>query len=714
MSSPPPPLPNGQEEDGASDRDLCLSQLTEERSNAASAELTSGDFIKTPEEIKQEELLRRAAENKKNTDTASEEPVSTSTAVFANHVEDNDQRQKDELALSHALSQRYHAAKQSRARAELGANYVDFDDDSFKQGQFANDPLFIAAGIIEDDPLPNPASDVRTSSESNSGNGKMEYCDNQTGQPMAKHRVPPGSVTPGAYSGAPGADYEALEPLQLDLLGSASSNPLELLQEEKEEMVAVLPRVDGSNLGPSGTGPEPDIPQETRAESSDEESAIPTAHVEWVSGPLTHNPDGTAADAAIERKKKMMLIRVGMLLLVLVMILAIIAIPLAVRGGGQEDGTSLENTTIDNSTEGEISDPVPTQSPTVEVDQVEQDDGVLLPNAANSTLELIALDQSSSQYQAFTWLTLDPNLRRYKSWRREQRFALATFFYEFGGPQFWTWLNYEIDECEWGESFSSKQVHCNTDGHVKRITMRKSDTIMDFIGSIPPELSLLGQLEEVDLSGNHQHKPILSLLPSSLSPESFPSLKVIGCTNCSLRLSIPAELCDWTQLHTLRLGTNWLSAIPVEIQQMTQLQELILNRNSLTGTIPVELTQLDQLQSLSLETNRMFGMVPSEIGLMTSLTRLGLSENRKMTGSLPSELGLMTALAFLNMSTTAISGSIPSELGLLTSLTELALHDSNLSGMVPSSLCSNPDLLQILVDCDSVDCTCSQCKCMTL
>ncbi|CAB9510307.1 Leucine Rich Repeat [Seminavis robusta] len=422
--------------------------------------------------------------------------------------------------------------------------------------------------------------------------------------------------------------------------------------------------------------------QQELQEEAGQAGAVLTADVQWVAG---QNPDGTEADDTNERKKKMMFIRVLLLLLVLLVIL-VIAIPLAVRGG-QNDDPSLETSVMDNSTQGETSDPVPTQVPTQPPTlESDLDFEVLLPNVANSTFEVILSDQSSPQYKAFNWLTSDPYLRRYETWRREQRFALATFFHAFVGPHFWTWLNYEIEECGWGENVNKIHVHCDDDGRVRRIVVGRA-VDRDFVyfrGSIPPELSLLGQLEELDISENRQYFSLGSWLPPRISSESFPSLKVIGCTDCDLRGFFPAVLCDLTNIHTMRFGANIL-----------------------------ELTQLDQLQILTLSINKLSGMVPSEFGLMTSLTHLGFSENKMMSGSLPTELGLMTALAFLNMSATAISGSIPSELGLLTSLTELALHHSNLSGMVPSSLCSNPDLLQILVDCDSVDCTCSQCKCST-
>ncbi|CAB9531225.1 unknown protein (Partial), partial [Seminavis robusta] len=239
--------------------------------------------------------------------------------------------------------------------------------------------------------------------------------------------------------------------------------------------------------------------------------AVLTADVQWVAG---QNPDGTEADAN-ERKKKMMLIRVLLLLLALLVIL-VIAIPLAVSGGGQKDDPALEISAMDNSTQGETSDPVPTQVPTQPPTmESDLDFEVLLPNADNSTFELISSDPSSPQFKAFEWLTSDPHLQRYETWRREQRFALATFFHVFGAPLFWTWLNYEIEECGWGENVNKIHVHCDDAGRVRRIVVGRAvdRDIVVFRGSVPPELSLIRQLEALELSHNHQKELILSWLP---------------------------------------------------------------------------------------------------------------------------------------------------------------------------------------------------------
>ena len=76
----------------------------------------------------------------------------------------------------------------------------------------------------------------------------------------------------------------------------------------------------------------------------------------------------------------------------------------------------------------------------------------------------------------------------------------------------------------------------------------------------------------------------------------------------------------------LDLSRNMLSGeIPVELGNLTSLQELYLWGNELSGEIPVELGNLTNLQLLSLSRNGLSGEIPVELGNLTSLQELSLS-----------------------------------------------------------------------------------------
>jgi internalin A len=73
------------------------------------------------------------------------------------------------------------------------------------------------------------------------------------------------------------------------------------------------------------------------------------------------------------------------------------------------------------------------------------------------------------------------------------------------------------------------------------------------------------------------------------------------------------------------LGENQLSHLPEEIERLTNLRVLILDKNKF-DLIPVEVAQLHQLKTLRFYDNSLEA-VPDEIGQLTNLQSLYLSSN---------------------------------------------------------------------------------------
>ena len=148
--------------------------------------------------------------------------------------------------------------------------------------------------------------------------------------------------------------------------------------------------------------------------------------------------------------------------------------------------------------------------------------------------------------------------------------------------------------------------------------------------------------------------------------------------------TIPNEIGLLSGLTVLGLGGNHLSGtIPTEIGLLTRLAVLYPYKNQFTGTTPTEIGLMTSLCWLGLDNNHLTGSIPTEIGLLTGVTLLSLRDNQ-LTGSIPTEIGLLTGLTSLNLLGNQLSGSLPTEIGLLTSLTWMNLNSNELSGFIPT------------------------------
>lgn len=107
-----------------------------------------------------------------------------------------------------------------------------------------------------------------------------------------------------------------------------------------------------------------------------------------------------------------------------------------------------------------------------------------------------------------------------------------------------------------------------------------------------------------------------------------------------------------SSLTSLNRSNQGLTALPSGILSMTDLEQLDISGNRLTGALPAEIRFMAKLQVLDMSDNQMTGL-PAELGQLSQLRVLDASNNN-LTG-IPHELGNLQNLEVLDLSDNNIS-----------------------------------------------------------
>ena len=222
-------------------------------------------------------------------------------------------------------------------------------------------------------------------------------------------------------------------------------------------------------------------------------------------------------------------------------------------------------------------------------------------------------------------------------------FALTAFFEATNGELWATNTNWTTDAplSEW------YGVELNEDGRVRLLNLIENS----LVGTIPPEISKLNELEELHLEKNLLEGPL------------------------------PPEIGELENLKWLGLFGNYLEGpLQPALGRIEGLEILDLSYNSFTGSIPREIIELPYLWYLGLFGNELRGPIPPEIGDFPALVVLDLCQN-KLTGPIPPEIGRIGTLEKLMLcgkdsdpeTRNRLTGEIPPEIGDLTNLRLLDL-----------------------------------------
>lgn len=198
--------------------------------------------------------------------------------------------------------------------------------------------------------------------------------------------------------------------------------------------------------------------------------------------------------------------------------------------------------------------------------------------------------------------------------------------------------------------------------------------------------SITGSVPEITHSGSFT-KIVLSQTNFSGSlPESIGnlvSLAIVDLSNCHFNGSIPSAMGNLTELRNLDFSWNNLtSTIPLFLMSK-RLKYLDLSHNYLTGPIRSNHFEgLTELSNINLAYNALSGGIPSSLFALPSLQQLFLSNNQ-FDGEV-SEFSSASAsqLDTLDFSSNQLNGSLPKSFFQLRNLSVLSLSSNNFNGTI--------------------------------
>ncbi|KAL7182353.1 hypothetical protein ACSBR1_041122 [Camellia fascicularis] len=238
----------------------------------------------------------------------------------------------------------------------------------------------------------------------------------------------------------------------------------------------------------------------------------------------------------------------------------------------------------------------------------------------------------------------------------------------------------------------------------QRVTVLNLSSL-SLVGSISPQIGNLTFLRRIDLSNNSFHGEIpleigklFRLQYLLLLNNSFQGCVGLGCHRCdfyaragfllsSVIVGTRAELGSLSNLFNLILAANHLTgAIQLSIENLSNLRVLSLVFNNLEGSIPTQLGQLSKLEYLQLSRNNLSGLLPHSIAnFSTKITWFALEDNY-ISGNIPLGIGNLVNLQYLFLDQNLLTGGIPNSIGKLSMLEKLFLNNNIIFGEIPSSI----------------------------
>jgi Leucine-rich repeat (LRR) protein len=167
----------------------------------------------------------------------------------------------------------------------------------------------------------------------------------------------------------------------------------------------------------------------------------------------------------------------------------------------------------------------------------------------------------------------------------------------------------------------------------------------------------------------------------------------------NLRGTIPNTIMNLSRLEVLYLNDNSINGIiPAAIgQYMPDLRYLDLSYNYLTSSIPRSFCDTTHMRNVDLYSNLFTGTIPDCLGSLMDLRGLDANTNQ-LTGTIPAALSGLERLEYLALYTNSLSGNLHSCLGNYSRMTEFSLSNNLLTGSVPDIIGTYKDLYYVQLD----------------
>ncbi|XP_020207281.1 probable LRR receptor-like serine/threonine-protein kinase At3g47570 isoform X2 [Cajanus cajan] len=197
---------------------------------------------------------------------------------------------------------------------------------------------------------------------------------------------------------------------------------------------------------------------------------------------------------------------------------------------------------------------------------------------------------------------------------------------------------------------------------------------------MPIEIGLLGKLKVLNVG----HNKLVGGIPSFLG--NLSSLLILSLTNNNFEGEVPHLLCHLKSMKEIYVSSNNLTGTfpsclynissltiistslnqfhgslpPNMFHTLSNLRELYIAGNQVSGHIPGTIGECIMLEYLYMRGNLLQGIIPSSFASLKGLRHLDLSRNR-LSGSIPNFLQNISFLEYFNVSFNMLDGEIPTE-----------------------------------------------------